>query len=305
VTLQPSGYIRRDVQMRDGRVVEVLLAGHAGGSPLLLHHGTPMAAAPQPAFDRAAVAGGFRVISFSRPGYGASSGLPSRQVADVAGDAREVLDALGVRRFVTAGLAGGGPYALACAALMPDRCAGAAALGCVAPFDAAGLDWFAGMSDERVEEIEIAVRDAPRYGEMLGAQVDRLLDATSPDQLAAAMAGRLADPDRRAIRRRLAAGMFATMQLAFLGGAGGWLADELAMLRPWGFDPEKVRAPLTFWHGGADCTAPLSHGRWLADRVPGATCRIVFDEGHWSLPAAVAGAAVETLASFAERQPTG
>jgi pimeloyl-ACP methyl ester carboxylesterase len=305
MTLLPIGYTRRDIATRDGRVVDVLLRGPADAVALVLHHGTPMSAAPLPAVDDAAVAAGFRVISCSRPGYGTSSERADRVVSDVVADVSEVLDRLEVPRFVTLGLAGGGPYALGCGALLPDRCAGVAAMSCVAPFDAAGLDWFAGMPERRVEELEVAVHDAPRYGQMLESQVARLLDAASPHQLVSAMPGELALPDRRAIVDDLADTLLANLQLAFLDGAGGWCADELALLRPWGFRLEEIRPPVTLWHGGADEVVPATHAHWLADRVPRASCRIVFDEGHWSLPVSVAGAAVNALARFAERQPAG
>lgn len=174
MTLLPSDYTRRDITTPDGRVLEVLLTGPEDGGALVFHHGTPSAASPFPPLDRAARAAGFQVISYSRPGYGASTESFRNRLADATADVRAILDALGAYRFVTAGLAGGGPYALACAALLPERCAAAATVGCAAPFDAEGLDWFEGMPAERAERLEHALSDPAACLLLLELRASRL-----------------------------------------------------------------------------------------------------------------------------------
>src|SRR5205807_2487510 len=113
------------VDVPDGRRIEVLVAGPDKGMPLVYHYGTPSAAVPNPQVFDGAAKRGLRTVVFSRPGYGESTPRPGRSVADVAADTAAVLDALGADRFVTIGKSGGGPHALACAALLPDRCAAA------------------------------------------------------------------------------------------------------------------------------------------------------------------------------------
>ncbi|MFP3416280.1 alpha/beta fold hydrolase, partial [Bacillus sp. SIMBA_074] len=71
---------------------------------------------------------------------------PGRSVADAAADVLAVVDAVGVERFVTIGTSGGGPHALALAALAGDRATSVVTLAGIAPFDRSP-DWFSGMAD--------------------------------------------------------------------------------------------------------------------------------------------------------------
>ena len=136
------------INLPDGRHLEVLVEGPADGLPVVCHYGTPSGAVPYQALFDAAARHGLRAVVCSRPGYGDSTPRPGRSVADVAGDVAAVLDALGADRFVTYGTSGGGPHALACAALLPDRCLAAVSVAGVAPYRAEGLDWLAGMGPE-------------------------------------------------------------------------------------------------------------------------------------------------------------
>src|SRR4051794_20073909 len=122
-----------------GRTIEVLVEGDPDGFALLFHGGTPSAVAEFPMLDEAARALGLRVVTFSRPGYGASTPrtAPGRYVDDVE-ESVAVLDHLGIGEFLTLGWSSGGPRALACGVLLPDRCRAVATLSGVAPFDAEG-----------------------------------------------------------------------------------------------------------------------------------------------------------------------
>ncbi|HEX2744729.1 MAG TPA: alpha/beta fold hydrolase [Streptosporangiaceae bacterium] len=124
---------RRVVTVPDGRKIEVLIAGPAGGLPLVLHEGTPVGLVLYPPTVRAAQVRGLRVILAARPGYEGSTPRPGRRVVDVAGDTAAVLDELGADTFVTMGWSGGGPHTLACAATLPGRCLAAASIAGVAP----------------------------------------------------------------------------------------------------------------------------------------------------------------------------
>ncbi|WP_246456131.1 alpha/beta fold hydrolase [Nocardioides mesophilus] len=148
----------------DGRTLEVLTFGEPGGFPLLYHSGHPSAAVHDPLIDRAARANGLRVVTYSRPGYGSSTPRPAPYyVADDIQDSAEILRHLGIEDFVTLGWSGGGPRALGCAALMAAHCRAAATLAGVAPYDADGLDWFAGMAPENVEEYTAAAAGREAY----------------------------------------------------------------------------------------------------------------------------------------------
>jgi pimeloyl-ACP methyl ester carboxylesterase len=136
------------VTTSDGRVLEVSVSGPEDGVPLICHHGTPGAALPWEPFVAAAAQRGLRHVEYSRPGYGASDRQAGRAVADCAADVTAILDALGAPRFYTYGWSGGGPHALACAALLGERVIKAASIAGVAPWESEGLDWLAGMGEE-------------------------------------------------------------------------------------------------------------------------------------------------------------
>src|SRR5689334_23173378 len=119
-----------------GRTIAFIDAGAPDGAPVVVHHGTPGSATLRPTWVKAASERGLRLIGYDRAGYGRSSRHPGRGVADVAQDIAAIADALGIGRFVTWGASGGGPHALATAALLGDRVAAAASVAGAAPADA-------------------------------------------------------------------------------------------------------------------------------------------------------------------------
>ena len=135
-----------------GRQLEALAGGPPDGLTVVLHNGTPAGLMPAPAIAAAAAERGLRLVLYARPGYEGSTPDPGRRVAAAAADLAAVLDALGIAEFVTVGWSGGGPHALACAALLPGRCLAAATMAGAAPYQAEGLDWWQGMGSENLAE---------------------------------------------------------------------------------------------------------------------------------------------------------
>src|SRR3989440_8578904 len=149
----------RDVLTADDRTLLVLERGHRDGHPVLVHNGTPNS---RLMFDRdvgRARDMEIRLISYDRPGYGGSSGQPGRTVGDCAEDVRAIAAALGIERLAVWGISGGGPHALACAALLGDLVPAVAALASPAPWGAAGLDYFDGMGELNAEDIRLVLSD--------------------------------------------------------------------------------------------------------------------------------------------------
>jgi pimeloyl-ACP methyl ester carboxylesterase len=176
--------ITQSLPLADGRVVDVLLGGDPAGFPLVMHHGTPSDATTFADWHAPCMARGLRLICASRPGYAASTRVAGRSVADVAADTSAILDWLGHTKFMTAGWSGGGPHALACAALLPDKCAAAATLAGVRPFWADDLDFLAGMGPENVAEFGAALqgeealrlwcrRTPSRFGQLVARRLPR------------------------------------------------------------------------------------------------------------------------------------
>jgi pimeloyl-ACP methyl ester carboxylesterase len=265
----------------DGRELEVLRYAN-GGLPLVFHHGTPNAATEFPQLADAAGARGWELILYSRPGYAGSTRNEGRTVAHAAEDVAAILDRLGHERFVTLGWSGGGPHALACAAHLPERCIGAVSLAGVAPFDAGGLDFLEGMGPENVEEFGAAARSRAELEAYLESFAAGLAEVTG-EQVAEALGGLIPEVDRAALTGELADTLARMSRRAVSGGIEGWLDDDLAFVRDWGFDLSAIRRPVAIWQGAQDRMVPFAHGRWLASRIPGAAVHLHEDEGHISL----------------------
>jgi pimeloyl-ACP methyl ester carboxylesterase len=267
----------------DSRALEVLVEGPSDGFPLVYHGGTPSAVVSFPRLSQAAAASGLRTVSFSRPGYGTSTPRPGRTVADVAGDVVTVLTALGLEQFVTLGWSGGGPHALACAALLPETCRGAATLAGAAPYADPGVpDWLDGMGADNVAEFGAALAGEGPLTEFLDPLCRDLAQVTS-EQVADAFGDLVPDVDRRALTGDFATYLAQSCRRAVLQGVSGCRDDDLAFVRPWGFALDTVTVPVSVWQGRLDRMVPFSHGSWLAANVAGARAHLYDDEGHLSL----------------------
>ena len=188
------------VKTPDGRQLATQLDGDPEGRPIFLLHGTPGSRlGPRP---RSAVLHrlGVQLISFDRPGYGESDRLEGRRVADAAADVLAIADAYGLDRFAVVGRSGGGPHALACAALLPDRLTRAAVLVGIAPRGAEGLGWYDGMTRSNVLEHTAA---ADGY-EGLAALTEAAAEAVraDPASLLTRLQAEMPDPDLRVVADR-------------------------------------------------------------------------------------------------------
>lgn len=274
------------VETTDDRQLEVLAQGPPDGRPLLFHTGTPSGITSFPDVAAAATERGIRLISYSRPGYGESTPQPGRSVSDVTVDVVKILDHLGADQFLTLGWSGGGPHALACAALLPERCSAAGVLAGVAPYPADGLDWFDGMGEENHAEFGAALDGAEALSAYLDAARAELVDITA-EQVGAALGGLAPPVDKAALTSGFAEALAASFRRAMLRGIDGWRDDDLAFTKPWGFALDSITVPVAIWQGGQDLMVPFAHGKWLAGSIPGAQVRLFDEEGHLSLIAQV------------------
>lgn len=265
----------------DGRQLATKSYGDPDGKPVFLLHGTPGSRlGPRP---RGAVLHrlGIQLITFDRPGYGKSDRHEGRRVADAATDVLTIADAYGLDKFAVVGRSGGGPHALACAALMPDRLTRAAVLVGLAPQGAAGLDWYDGMTQFNVAEYMAA---ANGY-QSLAAQTEATAEAVrdNPASLLASLHPEMPDSDRRVVADTgIRAQLLETYTEALRTSADGWIDDVLAFKFPWGFDPATIRVPVLLWHGAVDNFSPVSHAMWLAQRITSATVVVQAGAAHFS-----------------------
>lgn len=274
---------RHVVPTPDGRELEVLLGGDPDGVPLVYHHGTPQAAWPSPLLEDAAAQGGLRTVCFSRPGYGDSTPRSAWQpIADDPADTVTVLDAFGLGEFLTLGWSGGGPRALACAAVLEDRCLAAASGVGVAPHVGFPGDFLAGMGEENVVEFGAAFRGE----EALRALLEEWhpgFAALTAENLVEGMGDLLPEPDKAVLTDAFAEEMAATFRHALSRGIEGWLHDDLAFVAPWGFEPAQIRRPVALWQGRLDRMVPFAHAEFLAASIPGARVHFTEEDGHLSL----------------------
>lgn len=274
------------LRLPDARDLEIRVVGPQDGPLLVFHHGSPGAAVPFPTLERAATERGLRLASFSRPGFGGSSRRPGRRVADVAEDVAALADHLGAERLLTLGWSGGGPHALATAALLDGRVLAAATLAGVAPYDAEGLEWTEGMGEDNRIEYPLAASDPEDLLRWMEPQVEALRVVTAAE-VVGALRSLVSPVDERALTGELGEVVAASFRRAFVHGPWGWYDDDLAFVSPWGFDLGRIRVPVAVWQGAEDRFVPFAHGVWLAEHVPTARARLRPEHGHLSLVGAL------------------
>jgi pimeloyl-ACP methyl ester carboxylesterase len=272
--------VGREELRESDRIIEYEIAGDPLGVPVFMHHGTPgSSAGPRP---RNAVLSrlGVMTISYSRPGYGHSTRAEFRSVASAATDVAMIADSLGIERFAVLGRSGGGPHALACAALLTDRVVRTAALVSLAPAEATDLDWYRNMAGSNVRAYRSAREDRPQLVESIRVRADRV--RRDPSHLIDQLRGEMTDSDARVIDDpQIHLLMLSNYRDALAQGPYGWIDDVLAIRRGWGFDLRDISGPVRLWHGAHDRFAPASHTRWLADRIRGATVEVESGAAHF------------------------
>ncbi len=291
------------LRLADGRSLEFCRTGPVDPSGWLIFHvGTPSAAALFPHVTTVTDARGIATASYSRAGYGGSTRNEGRSVAQEAENTAALADHLGASTFFVAGWSGGGPGALACAALLPERVRSCVVFAGNSPVEEVGAEWYQWFPEDHQEELRamattgsaesfrqeyeeaaaeltgLTARDFPKSPEAPGA--DRETFARSPG-----LAEALADSIRRGA-----------------AGVDGWMDDAVASARPWGFHMRGIEVPVTIRHGERDQLCRVEHGRWLADHVPGATAHILPRHGHTSVTAPF-NEVMDELQDSEERRP--
>ena len=288
----------------DGGVVEYVVDGPDDAPDLLLFHvGTPSAAVRHPGLVRAAAAAGMRTVVYSRGGYGRSTRRPGRTIADEAAISAAVVDRLGHERFFTAGWSGGGPPALACAALLPDRVRACMTLAGIAPRFEAGP----------VSDAWDAPEDAAEWRRLAGSHPDpeALGYPGAVDELrritphGMARDPRSHPPDRAVLLGPDGVGraLARSIRRAASNGWHGYFDDNVAQARDWGFRVADIRVPVVVRQGENDRHVSVHHGRWLAATIPGARGVFLPDTGHSSVTQPWSAVIAELVAAARTSRP--
>jgi pimeloyl-ACP methyl ester carboxylesterase len=244
----------------DGRVMRYCCYGPPAGLPVCSLAGTPGTRWERPDVVSAIGRAALRVVVPDRPGYGGSARQPGRTVADVAADVAAIADAQGWARFAVTGFSGGGPHALACAALLTGRVTCCAVVACPAPPDAPGVDFFARRTAGQAEDFRRALSGEQALRPYLQARASAALA-----QIKAGGRAPLPDPGPAlAPGQPVAAdtGRMTRIRAQYLG-LDGWVDDVIALARPWAFDLASIDVPVGIWYGAQDTRVPRRHTDWL------------------------------------------
>jgi pimeloyl-ACP methyl ester carboxylesterase len=281
--LAPVGEPLRTLQTNGGRSLAFAVWGDPGGFPIMALHGTPGCRLQRWPHEELYQELGVCLVTHDRAGYGRSTRRRGRSVADAVEDVIAVADELAFHRFGVTGGSGGGPHALACAALRPDRVERATCSVGVAPYGDAGLDheaWLDGMDPENVKEFGLALEGEEALTECVEALQAQAETRVAVDPSTVLDDYELSESDRAQLARPEVIQIFreATTEWAFNGG-GGWIDDDLAFTRPWGFDVQDITVPVLISYGSTDVLVPTAHGEWLAANVPGSIVKVE-EGGH-------------------------
>jgi pimeloyl-ACP methyl ester carboxylesterase len=258
----------RELELADGRRLVAHDSGLGDSAETLTvvwHHGSPQTGTLLEPLVAAATDRNIRLVSYARPSYGGSSPNPGRDVASAASDVRQVVDTLGVDRFAVMGASGGGPHALACAALLPDRVIGAVTFASLAPYTDA-FDWYGGMVAP--EGLRAALEDREERARY--AEVEELDETSFTPADWAALRGIWASLGRDAGE-------------AGAAGPDGLIDDDVAFVRPWGFDVAEISTQVLVVQGGQDRVVPPAHADWLVRNLPSAELWLRPRDGHVSV----------------------
>lgn len=262
---------------KDGRVLRYCFYGPRDGVPVIQHTGSPATRWLRPDRIEWIERSGLRYLVYDRPGYGGSTRLPGRSVADAVADTVALADAQGWDRFAIHGGSGGGPHALACATLLPARVTRCAVVSGIMPPDVSDLER-PGLS--RPSRLAALGEDSLRpHLETTSREIMARFDAGAPEVLPDPGAP---TPDPTAPQPPPAIddpAAMARLRATFVDGIDGWVDDNLAFVHPWGFDMRDIKIPVGIWYGRADTNVPNQHSAWLLAHIQNAEAH-EYDGGH-------------------------
>ena len=268
------------IQSEAGRSLEVATLGSPSTEAVIFHHGTPGSYKSGLGLHLYAQTQGAFVISFSRAGYGESDRNKSRAVIENVKDVQIILEHFGIKKFVSIGQSGGGPYCLADTSLSQNR--GAVNVAGVGAYGVDELNFFEGMGEGGRDEYRAAIAGEESLENWMKERSAGAANITGP-HIIEVLGGSLGVADKIALDFETAEYMAAGARHALSSGYYGWMDDDLALVKPWEFDLSAISKPVELWTGGDDLVVPSSHGEWLHGKIAHSKMFFVPGEGHMSL----------------------
>ena len=186
-----------------------------------------------------------------------------------------------MERFATLGQSGGGPFSLACAAVLGDRVTRAGVASGPAPYlEMPGLvDTL--DDDDRKALALLPDEEAAAAHFALGFEPFRQLAHASDAEILAGFKRMLSPHDGEVLDRpELGGALAAAMRHAMPHGTSGAGWDNVAWVGPWDVDLDAIRQPVHLWYGGDDPLTTPGAGEWLDRRLPTATLVLRPGDGH-------------------------
>ncbi len=261
----------------DGRRLGYATYGPDDGWPILFFHGIPGSRHSAHSAGLVSETHGGRLIAFDRPGYGLSDPMPGREICDWPSDVSDALDVLGVGQFSLFGYSGGGPFALATAATMPERVASLANVSAMGPLRTPEAEERLTRREQLERFVATWLKPILQFKTWQAARaIQRDVGLFLQRRAAAAP-----EEDRLQIERPAINAVMRQDLLASVVRGGGTMAHEFhLMAQRWEFELASVRAPMQLWHGTADDVVPLWLAESVAARVPHAETRYLSGLGH-------------------------
>lgn len=264
--------------LKSGRKLEYFENGVASDKAVLFLHGTPSDGTLWHKWLSEITS--VKAIATSRAGYGLSDRNKGRSVAEDLADQAEVLDHLGIKKFVSIGWSGGGPHSLNMT--RDSRSAAAITLAGVGEWGRDDLDFLAGMGPENVDEFGTALKGEAAITEWMNLNAVAMKNVTGPE-LITAFGGLIGDADKKALTPEFAQEEAEMFRRSLSVSFNGWIDDDLAFVRDFGFDIEKIDKPVILYQGDDDFMVPHAHSYWLEKHIPTAKLKFVPGHGHISL----------------------
>lgn len=270
----------KTLRLDDGRLLGYEVYGDLEGRPVFYFHGFPGSRLEAQLADGVAARLGVRLIALDRPGFGLSDFKPGRTIFEWPDDVVNIADALGISRFATLGVSGGGPYAAACALRIPERLTAVGIVCGLGPLDSSdGTD----RMNRKNRLFFFLGRRLPWLAKLSLWRVAHQA-RRNPEEILGRMISALPDPDKAVLARpEVKTAIKDNVVEAFRSGSRGATCELLLHSRPWGFLLKDIVTRVNLWHGEQDGSVPPTMGQYLARTIP--NCRAIFHpgEGHFSL----------------------